>query len=181
MIEDFGPESPEEAHEPVHAVDGEGGGPHTDHPAGLQPAEDVGLLRVEESLADVQGHGEEGGQTPGHGPREPVGPRLVLLVGICYLLHFLVHHKVNNLEGEAHGEHGGVGSVEGRDAFVPVDGPGTGESLPVRGAAHLHPLLDDCKQEDYLLTTADQSHRQREPSLRRGRQWRLHPRKCLIS
>lgn len=110
-------------------------------PADVHRAQRRVLLGVEQGLADVQGGGGGGGHGPRDGTGDDVGPRVVVPAGVDLLLHELVGDEVNGLEGDVHGELGGVAAVEGTESLRPLHCPDAGQDGLVGRVEHLHPLL----------------------------------------
>ena len=63
--------------------------------------------------------------------------------GVHYFGEGLVGHELEGGEGDGHGEGGGVGDVEGGDAFIPEDLTGAGGDGRIGAAVDLHALFDD--------------------------------------
>lgn len=70
-------------------------------------------------------------------------------------------------EGDAHGEGGRVGYIEGGEPFCGVDGSGAGDNGPVGGIADLHPLFDDWERGN-MSTLVSLLHRDRVNSPSKG-------------
>ena len=68
------------------------------HPLGVEPREDVSLLRIEESLHHVPGHGDGGGHRPRHSTGHCVLPRNIFSRRIDQVHHLLIHHEVDSLK-----------------------------------------------------------------------------------
>jgi len=88
-------------------------------------AQGQGLLGVEQRFANVQRRSGSGSDSPCAGSGDHVGAWVVLSVGVELLLKEFVGHEVNGLEGDVHGELGGVAAIESSGPFVAPHSPHT--------------------------------------------------------
>ena len=108
-----------------------------------------GFLGVEQCFANVQWGCGSGSYSSCTGSGEDVGAGVVPSLGVKVLLQEFVGHEVNGLEGNVHGELGGVAAVKGPSPFVLPHCPDTVCHPVVRWVVHLHPLLDHWRRHQW--------------------------------
>lgn len=110
-------------------------------PTDVHRAQGHVLLGVEQGLADIQRSGGSSGHSPCNGARDDMGPRVILPAWVDLLLHEFIGDEVNGLEGDVHGELGGIAAVKGTKPLRLLHCPYAREDGLVGGVEHLHPLL----------------------------------------
>jgi hypothetical protein len=115
----------------------------------VEHANDGRLLRVEQRFADVEGGGGSGGDCAGQRAAHHVRLGVVAATGVGVLLHELVGHEVDALEGHVHRQLGRVRAVEGAQPLRLVHPAHTLGARLVRTPVHLQPLLHHCNTRTF--------------------------------